>query len=184
LIQGNFIDSYHNLTYKHVMALKWFVYNCPEVNYLLKADDDILINTPLLYNTLEASSRRSNFLFCNDLTNSTPVRSEDSKWFLSREDFPDEAFPDYCSGFTILFSADVVFKLYTVAQSLPYFWIDDLQVTGFARSKLNISISSDMDFFWDIEENYDPVEDKDFIVLGLDLDDEDMREAWKKMKPS
>jgi hypothetical protein len=166
------------------MALKWFVYNCPEVNYLLKVDDDILVNTPLLYNTLEALPKRSNFLFCNDLTNSTPVRSEDSKWFLSKEDFPDEAFPDYCSGFAILFSADVVVQLYSVAQSLSYFWIDDLQVTGFARSKLNISISSDEDFFWDIYWDDDPIEDQDFIVLGLDLDSESMRKAWKKLKPS
>jgi hypothetical protein len=41
-----------------------------------------------------------------------------------------------------------------------------------------------MDFSWDIEEDYDPVEDKDFLVLGLDLDDESMRRAWNKLKPS
>ena len=29
IIQGNFVDSYHNLTYKHTMALKWFSENCP-----------------------------------------------------------------------------------------------------------------------------------------------------------
>lgn len=28
LIQGNFIDAYRNMTYKHVMALKWTVYHC------------------------------------------------------------------------------------------------------------------------------------------------------------
>lgn len=28
LIQGNFLDVYRNITYKHVMALKWTVYHC------------------------------------------------------------------------------------------------------------------------------------------------------------
>lgn len=29
LIQGNFHDAYRNMTYKHVMALKWATYHCP-----------------------------------------------------------------------------------------------------------------------------------------------------------
>ena len=28
LIQGNFLDVYRNMTYKHVMALKWATYHC------------------------------------------------------------------------------------------------------------------------------------------------------------
>ena len=28
LIQGNFVDAYRNMTYKHVMALKWATYHC------------------------------------------------------------------------------------------------------------------------------------------------------------
>lgn len=29
IIQGNFFDHYRNMTYKHVMALKWIAYHCP-----------------------------------------------------------------------------------------------------------------------------------------------------------
>lgn len=29
LIQGNFLDAYRNMTYKHVMGLKWATYYCP-----------------------------------------------------------------------------------------------------------------------------------------------------------
>lgn len=36
IIQGNFIDAYRNMTYKHTAALKWFVYNCPDSKFLLK----------------------------------------------------------------------------------------------------------------------------------------------------
>ena len=30
LVQGDFHDSYHNLTYKHIMALDWAVSFCPQ----------------------------------------------------------------------------------------------------------------------------------------------------------
>ena len=30
IVQGTFHDSYHNLTYKHVMALDWAVTFCPQ----------------------------------------------------------------------------------------------------------------------------------------------------------
>lgn len=29
IVQGNFKDAYRNMTYKHVMALKWATYHCP-----------------------------------------------------------------------------------------------------------------------------------------------------------
>lgn len=33
LIQGNFLDAYRNMTYKHVMALKWATYHCPSKHF-------------------------------------------------------------------------------------------------------------------------------------------------------
>lgn len=36
VIQGNFVDSYRNMTYKHAMAFKWIIYHCPgEFNIIL-----------------------------------------------------------------------------------------------------------------------------------------------------
>jgi hypothetical protein len=52
LLQGSFRDAYRNMTYKHVMALKWVLYFCPGVRYVLKADDDTFVNTPVLMRTL------------------------------------------------------------------------------------------------------------------------------------
>jgi hypothetical protein len=55
--QGNFIDSYRNMTYKHAMVFKWFLESCRNVKYLLKTDDDVFINTPLLYEYLKEEDR-------------------------------------------------------------------------------------------------------------------------------
>lgn len=32
IVQGNFKDAYRNMTYKHVMTLKWATYHCPGKN--------------------------------------------------------------------------------------------------------------------------------------------------------
>ncbi|KAG8037768.1 hypothetical protein G9C98_005979 [Cotesia typhae] len=66
IIQGNFIDAYRNMTYKHVMALKWATYHCP----------------------------------------------------------------------------NSVFLLYKEAQREPYFWIDDVHITGTVARKVNLTHSS------------------------------------------
>ena len=52
LLQGSFKDTYRNLTYKHITVLKWVLYYCPGVRYVLKSDDDVFVNTPMLMRTL------------------------------------------------------------------------------------------------------------------------------------
>lgn len=52
IVQGSFRDAYRNMTYKHVMSLKWALYFCPRVRYVLKTDDDIFVNTPVLTRAL------------------------------------------------------------------------------------------------------------------------------------
>lgn len=48
MVQGNFQDAYRNMTYKHVMALKWFNQRCAHAQLLIKVDDDVFVNTPQL----------------------------------------------------------------------------------------------------------------------------------------
>jgi hypothetical protein len=52
LLQGSFRDAYRNMTYKHIMALKWVLHFCPGVRYVLKTDDDTFVNTPVLMRAL------------------------------------------------------------------------------------------------------------------------------------
>ena len=140
LLQGNFHDSYRNMTYKHVMGLKWFVYNCPNINYLLKVDDDAFVNTPLLYNYLSKPSMASE-IFCTKFENAVVRRMWYNKWHVTHDEYSGNTYPDYCSGFWILYPAPIVLKLYLEVQKLPYFWIDDIHVTGTTAQKLNISIN-------------------------------------------
>jgi len=45
IVQEDFLDSYRNLTYKGIMAMKWISTYCNKTKYILKVDDDIITNT-------------------------------------------------------------------------------------------------------------------------------------------
>jgi Galactosyltransferase len=66
LVQGSFHDSYRNLTYKHVMALKWVRYHCPEARYVLKTDDDVFVHLPDLLELISNSTfPEENLILCD-----------------------------------------------------------------------------------------------------------------------
>ena len=44
IVQVNFVDSYRNLSYKSVAALKWITNFCRRAQFVLKVDDDIFVN--------------------------------------------------------------------------------------------------------------------------------------------
>ncbi len=53
ILQGDFEDKYENLPIKHTFGLKWVASQCSHVRYLLKADDDIVMNLPYLQSILQ-----------------------------------------------------------------------------------------------------------------------------------
>ncbi|NXK15743.1 B3GT4 galactosyltransferase, partial [Herpetotheres cachinnans] len=62
LLQGAFADTYANLTRKTLLLLRWAAARCPAVPFLLKADDDVFVNLPVLTNYL-ASLRHPRRLY-------------------------------------------------------------------------------------------------------------------------
>ncbi|XP_059614862.1 beta-1,3-galactosyltransferase 5 [Phlebotomus argentipes] len=141
LIQGNFIDAYRNMTYKHAMALKWFTYSCPEAHFLLKTDDDVFVNSPTMFDFLENGVDRRRLVACYEVSGARVKRSFRSKWRVSTKEYPGKYYPAYCPGFSIIYSPDAVVMLYREAQRSPYFWIDDVHVTGTLVQRTNMTIT-------------------------------------------
>jgi hypothetical protein len=52
VIQADFVDTYRNLTLKAVSALHWVTLNCNKTTYMVKTDDDVVINTFSIQKTL------------------------------------------------------------------------------------------------------------------------------------
>ncbi|XP_046390407.1 beta-1,3-galactosyltransferase 5 [Ischnura elegans] len=207
IVQGRFLDSYRNLTYKHVMGLKWCTYFCPEASYALKTDDDVFVNIPSLVRFLTSSNsdssikpRARRFILCNRNDDARVKRSYRSKWHVSHTEYPMKFYPPYCMGCAILYSFDVVTELYYLAQRRPYFWVDDVHITGTLSKLLNIPlmhlgnlmlvqtqvdkiISSVRDENaanapWEIE-SLAQLKEKDLFLFGVELSFNDIRKLWR-----
>ena len=59
-----------------------------------------------------------------------PVLRVDPKWAVSKSDFAGDVYPRYCSGIAVVLSLDVVLALSRVASRVPFFWVDDVFLTG------------------------------------------------------
>ncbi|KAH8019515.1 hypothetical protein MRX96_005477 [Rhipicephalus microplus] len=137
LVMGNFVDSYHNLTYKHVMGLKWVATHCSQAHYVLKTDDDVFIDLFQVSAQL-GSHAPSRLLMCGLIRRPYVKRSQRSKWRVSFREYRPHRYPPYCSGWAIFMSPDVVRDLYRASADVPYFWVDDVLVTGILAQRLGI----------------------------------------------
>ncbi|KAJ8942679.1 hypothetical protein NQ314_010001 [Rhamnusium bicolor] len=185
LVQGSFIDSYHNLTYKHVMALKYVVYHCAKAEFILKVDDDVFVNIPNLKKFIETYNCQHgmlNKIFCSRL-HSPPVLRK-GKWKASLVDYPENNYPTHCSGFAILYPQDVLYLLYSKAQRTKFFWIDDVLVTGILAKNSNIShiglenlVLSRKDIHNIVDLSFTNI-NKPFLFGDINLNEHQIRSLW------
>lgn len=188
MVQGNFIDAYQNMTYKHVMALKWFTYYCPEAKYILKTDDDVFVNTPTIYEFLDNSVDKKKLIFCWEVPVARVKRTYRSKWRVSTKQYSGRYYPPYCPGFSIIYSPDIAFQLYKEAQKTPYFWIDDVHLTGTLAQKINTTITPVGDLFLSLELKDKVVSGKititnlTFFFTTPNLNEDEIRKLWKAVE--
>ena len=134
IMQSDFRDSYRNLSFKAMVALRWIAAYCHNITYILKTDDDILVNIFLLAKQLndlhQHNFGRQDFIMCNVWTGMRAIRDRRSKWFVPRREFPRDTYPSYCSGSAFVMSPDLAVRLLKKSLTIPFFWIDDVYVTG------------------------------------------------------
>lgn len=137
IIQGDFKDHYKNLTFKGLFALKWVRDSCKSAEFILKSDDDAFVNIFEVRKILEKHKQEQvkNFIGCALWeSNSMPILRDPKKcmkWCVKDYEFPGENFfPKYCAGLAFMMSSNVVKLMLENAPKTPFFWIDDVYVTG------------------------------------------------------
>uniref|UniRef100_A0A6P7GP30 Uncharacterized protein LOC114344741 n=2 Tax=Diabrotica virgifera virgifera TaxID=50390 RepID=A0A6P7GP30_DIAVI len=190
VIQGSFADTYRNLTYKHVMTLKYFVYHCPQAKYILKTDDDVFVNMPtmknfLIYDLSPHGARKG--LFCTPRYNSLVLRSYRSKWRVSFSEYPERVYPAYCPGWALLYTPDVIFAIYKEAQKSNFFWIDDIHITGTLFKKLNFThtnieplVLSESNLYNIVYRSYNV--SQPFLFGSANMLEKEIRKLWNFVK--
>lgn len=138
IIQQNFVDSYQNLTLKSVMLLKWVSEFCPNVQFVLKTDDDMYVNVPNLVYSLSRFPIKSNVIYGVLFKKAKPDRNPRAKWYVPKNQFDGNVFPDYLSGTGYVMSRDVVPKLLEASSTLPFLVMEDVFITGLCASQYHI----------------------------------------------
>ncbi|KAF2360812.1 Glycosyl transferase family 31, partial [Trinorchestia longiramus] len=140
ILIGNFYDTYHNLSIKHELGLRWCTLHCSRSSLILKADDDAFVDVfglfSFLARTLEMLTP-SHMLACDVIPEGTiPKRS--GKWAVEKDLYSESSYPRYCSGLAYVMSMDVAKAVIEKTNVEPWLWVDDVWVTGLLTKHLNV----------------------------------------------
>ncbi|XP_013773664.1 beta-1,3-galactosyltransferase 5-like [Limulus polyphemus] len=140
IIQGSFVDSYRNLSLKHIMGYKWATEFCPKATFILKLDDDVYVDTFQIVRFLLFTFGRSptSVLACSVVSAGT-LPHRNGKWGVTRKEFSFDTYPEYCSGMGYFVTLDIARDILAASKRLPFFWVDDIFVTGIVAEALDLS---------------------------------------------
>ncbi|XP_069188016.1 beta-1,3-galactosyltransferase 5 [Procambarus clarkii] len=159
MIQANFIDSYVNLSYKTTALLTWATRHCPNTPFILKIDDDVILN-PIALREFLLAYLRYNPHPVNILGN---VRHCDpvvrwGKWAMPVDIYPDHEYPSYVAGPSYLVPIAIVPTLLDAISRTRFLFLEDVYTTGLAAKRAGIGhyniysltsyLAEDIDYRW------------------------------------
>jgi hypothetical protein len=95
---NNFIDEYFNLTTKIMKSFKWITQYCSNAKYILRINDDVILNTHFFIDHFKRLPYATNQMFGFALYGATPARDERSRFFVSEKVYPKSTYDDYVDG--------------------------------------------------------------------------------------
>lgn len=185
IIQGNFYDSYRNLTYKHTMVLKWFKYNANGIKYLVKIDDDVYANIPGISKYLIELPEHNEKFLAAPVVNPHPM-VRDGKYAISMDESMDNYTVTYGIGNQVIYSYDTVVAIHDQTTTQRFFPMDDMFILGYIRINLNIGFTVFSHVIYEnvqklISDNYEPPADWCFTSATIhNFEGELIRKKMKK----
>ena len=154
IVQGDFLDTYHNLSYKNIFGKLWVSEFCEQAEFIVKTDDDMFIDLYATYHITRQYLAHPKYLeneliMCPTWYGAPILRDPNSKWYVSYDDISkdEKDFPVYCTGWIYILNPGTARKLAEVAQTTKFFWIDDTWVTGYLAKELGIGHVDLREFF-------------------------------------
>ncbi|CAL4136231.1 unnamed protein product, partial [Meganyctiphanes norvegica] len=128
MIQGDYTEDYHLVTYKILSSMHWVSSRCPSVPWVIRADDDIIVDPFLLHNLLPKVSKEG--FNCHLWSNAKVQR--DGKWAVTKQDWNYKHYPIYCAGAFVLHHQQLLHRLLEASCRTPLMvWMEDVYVFGF-----------------------------------------------------
>ncbi len=153
IIQTDFKDSYHNITLKVLMGIKWVMRYCNNTRYVLRVNDDMFVDMINVVQIIEEKYPHANRTILGvPMFNVTVLRADaecNHKWCVGNEDHPEfVVYPPYANGNFFFLTSDILQELYQTALTINFFWIEDIFITGIVRQGMNdINVTSINPYF-------------------------------------
>ena len=146
IVMEDFVAAYDNLTYSSIATLRWVTYHCPNVSYVIKADDDVYVNILKLVHVLYTDYRsESRFFLCAAHHNAVIKRQcvGDVKFCLPNHMLPNRThYPTYCAVPAYIFPKTVAVEIYNATLRITPFIAEDVYITDILRETINVSLHS------------------------------------------
>lgn len=133
IVQGDFIDSYRNLSIKSIVGLNWTREFCAGAEYVMKTDDDVYINVKLLVDFLRAQGRRRWIGGC--------IKQSRAPAPFDRHGVQVPmviGHPPFVAGAGYVLSGDIVADLYQVALRKTLVPVEDAFITAYCAQDIGI----------------------------------------------
>ncbi|XP_068242929.1 beta-1,3-galactosyltransferase 5-like [Palaemon carinicauda] len=136
IVQGDYDDDYHLLSYKGLSSLHWINKNCPSVPWTLHADDDIVVDVFVMKGMTDTiDSNLEDRFTCKCLVG--PVKRH-GKWAVPRQQYSQDQYEKYCKGTLWLLPTRKLQELLLASKKATYLWVDDAYVTGVLAKEAGI----------------------------------------------
>ncbi|XP_046555273.1 UDP-GlcNAc:betaGal beta-1,3-N-acetylglucosaminyltransferase 7-like [Haliotis rubra] len=132
--QINKDETYLNLVHKSIGILKWANFFVPSVKFILKIDDDVVLNPSNLYYRLLMHSYQSRFIMGYVGRGATPQRVKTKENYLPYNYYSGNVLPNYIFGPSYVISGDLIRDLLTVIPKIPLLHIEDIFITAISAS--------------------------------------------------
>ena len=98
----NFTDSYFNMTTKIMKSFKWISQYCSNAQYILRINDDVVVNTFQLVSHFKRIDYKTNQIFGYRIYGVGPNRWKDNKFYVSEAEYNKSYYDDYIEGFRLI----------------------------------------------------------------------------------
>ena len=109
LIQIDYTDSYHTLTTKIILSFKWISKYCYNSKFVLRVNDDVVVNTFSLLKYLGRLKYQSNQLYGLVYEDAGPEREPMHKFYVSPEEHYNSKYDTYAEGMIYIILAKYQF---------------------------------------------------------------------------
>lgn len=182
ILQGDFVDSFRNLTVKDVMFLRWMITNCGQVKYIFKGDDDVFVNMRNIVDyLLSMSSKETRDLFVGSVLYPSPrITDPKSKYYVPSNLYGEKYYPPYVSGGGFIMSSLVAKKIFEMIKVTPIIPIDDAFM-GICLKKLGIKPRNHRGFkSWGVNRRQDICVYREIMTLHK-LTSSEMKDMWGRL---